>query len=99
MRAIKAGILIASVSLSIGVFSLTSGLEQETRSIEDCLHTNQTATLPKQTHLCAQVTEESSWLSWLTGDSRSAQFHYLDFLELLTGSPDKHKPTSLKPSF
>ncbi|MDP5213321.1 hypothetical protein ORJ66_09735 [Pseudoalteromonas tunicata] len=27
-----------------------------------------------------------SWFAWLKGDSRSAQFHYLDLLELLSES-------------
>lgn len=27
-----------------------------------------------------------SWVSWLTGNSRSAQFHYLDLLELLSSN-------------
>lgn len=27
---------------------------------------------------------QQSWSSWLSGDSRSAQFHFVDFLELVT---------------
>lgn len=27
---------------------------------------------------------QRSWGSWLSGDSRSAQFHFVDFLELVT---------------
>jgi hypothetical protein len=99
MRAIKAGILIASVSIVIGVSSLASNSEQETRSNENCLQSEQTAASVTQAHGCVNVAEESSWFSWLTGDSRSAQFHYLDFLELLTGSGDSNKPPSLKPTF
>lgn len=33
---------------------------------------------------CSQkVSTDVSWSAWLTGDSRSNQFHYLDLLELL----------------
>lgn len=38
-----------------------------------------------------------SWSSWFTGDSRSRQFHYLDLLELLSRSSDdgnQQKPAS-----
>jgi hypothetical protein len=28
-------------------------------------------------------TAQQGWVSWLTGNSRSSQFHYLDLLELL----------------
>lgn len=31
--------------------------------------------------LCQNV--QQNWLSWLKGDSRSTQFHFVDFLELL----------------
>lgn len=35
---------------------------------------------------------QRSWGSWLSGDSRSAQFHFVDFLELVT----RLLPTSSK---
>jgi len=35
-----------------------------------------------------------SWFSWLTGNSRSAQFHYLDLLELLSDSEKKTQETA-----
>lgn len=38
---------------------------------------------------CA-ITEQQSWYSWLRGKSRSAQFHFVDLLELLNRlSPTK----------
>ena len=46
-----------------------------------------------------KVEQESSWMSWITGDSRSAQFHYLDLLELLTSSDEPQKARSLSPRF
>ncbi|PAJ72624.1 hypothetical protein CJF42_20170 [Pseudoalteromonas sp. NBT06-2] len=36
-----------------------------------------------------------SWFSWLTGNSRSAQFHYLDLLELLSNSEKKTHKTAI----
>lgn len=32
--------------------------------------------------MCADT--QRSWGSWLSGDSRSAQFHFVDFLELVS---------------
>lgn len=34
---------------------------------------------------------QQTWSAWLTGKSRSAQFHYLDFLELLIGQSNNNK--------
>lgn len=30
------------------------------------------------------VDTQRGWISWLAGDSRSAQFHFVDFLELVS---------------
>lgn len=38
---------------------------------------------------CANQQAKQSWLAWFTGDSRSAQFHYLDLLELLSRDDNK----------
>jgi hypothetical protein len=97
MRAFKTGILIASASLFIGMFSLTPSSEQEISSINNCHY--QTVNSQQVLNTCIKVQEDSSWFSWLTGDSRSAQFHYLDLLELLTSSEKTKKPSSLKPLF
>lgn len=99
MRAFKIGLLITSVSVIIGAASLSSNTEQELSSANTCFHKEQTNATNHSVNRCFQIEEDSSWASWLTGDSRSAQFHYLDFLELLTGTDDKHKPSSIKPLF
>jgi hypothetical protein len=39
---------------------------------------------------CATENTDVSWKNWLTGKSRSNQFHFLDLLELLHG----HKSTT-----
>lgn len=41
--------------------------------------------------VCANLHEEVSWLEWLTGESRSTQFHFLDFFELLFADKDQGK--------
>jgi ribulose kinase len=40
--------------------------------------------------LCQNV--QQNWISWIKGDSRSTQFHFVDFLELL----NRLTPTSGK---
>jgi len=99
MRAFKIGLLITSVSVIIGAASLSSNTEQELSSANTCIHKEQTSAINHSVNRCIQIEEDSSWASWLTGDSRSAQFHYLDLLELLTGTDYKHKPSSIKPLF
>ncbi|GHG62173.1 hypothetical protein GCM10010919_07260 [Alishewanella longhuensis] len=37
---------------------------------------------------------QRSWSSWLSGDSRSAQFHFVDFLELVTRMLPANSPKS-----
>ncbi|MBQ4799449.1 hypothetical protein J8L73_09970 [Pseudoalteromonas sp. MMG006] len=98
MRAFKTGILIASALLFIGAISFAPSSEQDLSLVNNCQH--QTVSTNSQSVIaCAKVEEDSSWFSWLTGDSRSAQFHYLDLLELLTSSEDSKNPPSLKPLF
>ncbi|WP_144211970.1 hypothetical protein [Shewanella donghaensis] len=43
------------------------------------------------TNRCAIDSDNVSWGDWVTGNSRSSQFHFLDLLELLH-SNDKSKP-------
>ena len=98
MRAFKTGILIASALLLIGALSFDSSSEQELSSVGNC-HNTQVVSVQNTLTTCIKVEEESSWFSWLTGDSRSAQFHYLDLLELLTSPDDSKNTPSLKPLF
>lgn len=46
---------------------------------------NHTATTPCKTseQLACQDTQRN-WLNWASGNSRSAQFHFVDFLELVS---------------
>ncbi|QSX29858.1 hypothetical protein JYB88_17005 [Shewanella cyperi] len=45
---------------------------------------------------CATQTRDLTWGSWLSGNSRSGQFHFIDLLELLNGHQDK--PLDKSPS-
>ncbi|MDE3272782.1 hypothetical protein [Pseudoalteromonas sp. G4] len=45
------------------------------------LQTNNSQYLPMGS--CQARAANQSWFSWLSGKSRSSQFHYLDLLELL----------------
>jgi hypothetical protein len=38
---------------------------------------------------CATQAQDLSWKTWITGQSRSTQFHFVDLLELLDGHKDK----------
>ncbi|GGP68874.1 hypothetical protein [Shewanella saliphila] len=38
---------------------------------------------------CAEQSNNVSWGNWVTGNSRSSQFHFIDLLELIHGHKDK----------
>ena len=99
MRAFKIGILIASAVLLIGAFGFAPQTKQELASVNNCHNQNKISRVHDTTSVCIEIEDDSSWFSWISGDSRSAQFHYLDLLELLTSSEDTKNPTSLKPLF
>ncbi|NMR25011.1 hypothetical protein HH219_05475 [Pseudoalteromonas sp. NEC-BIFX-2020_015] len=96
MRAFKTGILIATVvtTLTVTYFS------QNDDVIIAANHCQNNAEVISVVPVhCMHLEQESSWMSWITGDSRSAQFHYLDLLELLTSSDEPKKARSLSPHF
>tara|TARA_R110002126_G_scaffold56536_5_gene150970 strand:- start:1002 stop:1379 length:378 start_codon:yes stop_codon:yes gene_type:complete len=53
--------------------------------------TNYNASLPSShpTNRCAEQSNDVSWGNWVTGNSRSSQFHFIDLLELIHGHKDK----------
>lgn len=77
--------LTAVISLSAGVYSVDYS-QEVVNSTCSC----STNTLQVNSSLLEQCKLEAhtSWYAWLTGESSSAQFHYLDLLELLLGSDD-----------
>ncbi|AZG33908.1 MULTISPECIES: hypothetical protein [Shewanella] len=53
------------------------------------------------TNRCAEQSDDVSWGNWVTGNSRSSQFHFIDLLELIHGHKDKplnDMPTSGSPT-
>ncbi|GGW52207.1 hypothetical protein GCM10008111_05260 [Alishewanella tabrizica] len=40
------------------------------------------------------IDAQRSWVSWLSGDSRSTQFHFVDFLELVSRMLPANTPKS-----
>lgn len=97
MRAFKIGILTAT-ALTISTISYFSQSDDELMVANDCQCSSGHLTINNSVQ-CMKVEQESTWMSWLTGDSRSAQFHYLDLLELLTSSDEPQKARSLSPRF
>lgn len=53
----------------------------------------------KRSHTCSlpKKASNSSWLSWLSGNSRSTQFHFLDLLELMNKGKAKEPAELVKP--
>ncbi|MFY8327853.1 hypothetical protein [Pseudoalteromonas sp. ZZD1] len=96
MRAFKIGILTAT-ALTIGTLSYFS--KSDTTLIAASNYECSGEHLLNNSAQCMNAEHESGWMSWITGDSRSAQFHYLDLLELLTSSDEPKKARSLGPRF
>jgi len=83
------GIFLAASSAIFfaSTFSLVAYAQQID---EDCCPT----VYKTQIALSQCQASNKSWFSWLTGNSRSAQFHYLDLLELLSDSDKKAQETT-----
>jgi hypothetical protein len=63
---------------------------------------NYNASLPSShpVNRCATKEHDVSWKNWISGNSRSSQFHFIDLIELLYGHKDKPLadiPASNKP--
>lgn len=70
---------VLAVSLCIGVIA-----HQHTTSGSDlCLATAQTDTSKQLAIASLCAPSKQSWFSWLQGNSRSTEFHFVDLLELL----------------
>lgn len=96
MRAFKIGILIASALTVAAFVSFSSADEDDFLAAASGCSCN---TLNASSAQCMKAEQETGWFSWLTGDSRSAQFHYLDLLELLTSSEESKKVSGLGSKF
>ncbi|UAA40891.1 hypothetical protein KIH87_18050 [Paraneptunicella aestuarii] len=61
-------------------------------------HNENSSTTKEHKSCTKESSTDVSWHSWLVGDSRSKQFHYLDLLELLFRS-DGRDSESAPPSY
>lgn len=78
ITSIKVGVVLTAALCSVWM------VKQPDTSVAQCQPLVQTQ-FDGQSALnlqCAQVAEPS-WTSWLTGKSRSTQFHFIDLVELL----------------
>ncbi|MCF6436526.1 MULTISPECIES: hypothetical protein [Pseudoalteromonas] len=77
-------VLGAIVIMSVGVLSQDESTTAVTKYTSCTCETSQN----NDSRYCRQESEVN-WYSWFRGESGSAQFHYLDLLELLLGSDRK----------
>ncbi|WP_199610543.1 hypothetical protein [Flocculibacter collagenilyticus] len=98
----KKGILLTSLLTAPLLFLLSVNAKVEV-AVHDCncqAKTSFDASLPiSDPHNQCAIPKASneSWLSWLSGKSRSTQFHFLDLLELISrNSADKVPDTTPK---
>ena len=80
----------AVVTLSAGVYSVD--YSEEVASSTCSCSTNTVQVNSNFLEQC-KLEAHTSWYAWLTGESSSAQFHYLDLLELLLGSDETESNT------
>ncbi|ALO43476.1 hypothetical protein [Pseudoalteromonas phenolica] len=80
----------AVVTLSAGVYSVDHSEEVASST---CSCSTNTVQVDSQMLEQCKLEAHTSWYAWLTGESSSAQFHYLDLLELLLGSDEAESST------
>lgn len=82
---------IAAVAVGMTAVSVQSLSDNNTTACVCDGNTNYNPALPAShpSNRCAQQTDNVSWSNWLTGKSRSSQFHFVDLLELLHGHQDR----------
>ncbi|WP_105258137.1 hypothetical protein [Pseudoalteromonas sp. T1lg88] len=78
---------VATTAMIVGTFAIQSGSSLNSETYSQCVC--DTNAYGEQTQDCANPDGEQSWFAWFAGDSRSAQFHYLDLLELLSRNDNK----------
>jgi hypothetical protein len=77
--------MLIAIALVMGVL-LIQPTEKTIEVTQITCHQTIDTTMVSPSQACLSVEKNSSWGAWLMGESRSAQFHYLDLLELLTSS-------------
>jgi hypothetical protein len=82
--------IAALVTASVGVISFESH-DENVLATANCSCQKTVQAGPSQ----CETKASSEWLNWLIGNSGSAQFHYLDLLELLLSSDSRSKNANL----
>ncbi|CCQ10805.1 hypothetical protein PALB_16770 [Pseudoalteromonas luteoviolacea B = ATCC 29581] len=82
-------LIVGFITASVGVISF-DGQEETVLANLEC-----SCKVTGATNLACQQQVNNDWISWLSGKSGSAQFHYLDLLELLLGGEKSAKTNSL----
>ncbi|MBB1269390.1 hypothetical protein [Shewanella sp. SR44-3] len=91
---IKPMLALAALSLTLVVTHYSLSVKPSLAASNACQcseNTSYNALLPSShpNNRCATESTDVSWKNWLTGKSRSNQFHFLDLLELLHGHKSK----------
>ncbi|MBO1270970.1 hypothetical protein J3L11_04810 [Shewanella sp. 4t3-1-2LB] len=94
VSSIKSAVILASVA---GTVSIAALVMQVLTAADDSLSQNCASVTEYNSKLpsshpnnrCAMQDDDLSWSSWLSGKSRSGQFHFIDLLELLHGHERK----------
>lgn len=87
-------VLTLAMTLGIGHIAMAEKAYLVANNACQCSETTNYNELLPSSHpnnRCASLDTDVSWKNWLTGNSRSSQFHFLDLLELLHGH--KSQPT------
>ncbi|MBT1445326.1 hypothetical protein KJI95_12410 [Shewanella sp. JM162201] len=90
LKAVMALSVAGSVIVA-GVVYQSSAKSNETSACVCSASNSYNPSLPAShpSNRCANQTQDLSWKSWLSGSSRTTQFHFLDLLELLHGHDNK----------
>lgn len=83
-KQLASGFAVVCVMLTAALLT-SGGSSKLTASQAECQKLLANSEQPQNSQQCAaQVSQnELSWVSWLSGRSRSTQFHFLDLFELL----------------
>ncbi|WP_394129273.1 hypothetical protein [Shewanella maritima] len=81
----SASLALSALGLTFTVMSQSSTEDLSTQACVCDSDTSYNTSLPSShpSNRCATQGDDVSWGKWLTGNSRSTQFHFIDLLELL----------------
>lgn len=81
---IRMSLIIVITASALLTFMLSPGWQTQAANItQQCNRVVQHAETQSAAQACEAPTDRVTWHSWLTGQSRSTQFHFMDLFELL----------------